>query len=110
MPAVFYLGVYAGDTYNLPTTLTYTNDGLTPIDITGWVFASQIRPYAGSPDLIGSFTVTVIDAVNGAINLTLTPAETYTLPHNCVYDVTATKPDSTVETILYGKLAVVKQV
>ena len=110
MPATFYLGVYQGDTYNLPTTLTYSDTNATPIDITGWTFSSEIRPYAGSPDLIGSFTVTVVDAAAGKINLSLSPAQTLALPHNCAYDVTATKPDSTVETILYGRIAVVKQV
>jgi hypothetical protein len=110
MPATFYLALYQGDTYNLPITLTYSDTNATPIDISGWVFSSEIRDYPGSPYLIGSFTITVIDAPTGKINLSLSPAQTMTLPHNCAYDVTVTKPDSTVETILYGRIAVVKQV
>jgi len=59
-----------GDTLDWVVTLT---EGGAAVDITSWTIRAHIR---NSDTLIDALTVTVIDAANGQIRLSATPAET----------------------------------
>jgi hypothetical protein len=47
-----------------------------PIDVSGWTFAAQIRPTYGSDSLIATFTVEKTTAVSGIITMSLSDTET----------------------------------
>lgn len=78
------IGVYdfiltQGDTLSVPFDF--------PLNLTGYTVTAQIRTYPESPILAATFTVTVTDAVNGRVTLSLTSAQTEDLPLKSFWDV-----------------------
>jgi len=110
MPANYAPVVYQGDNFLMPMTLVNADPGETPIDITGWTFQGDIKPFLGSPTTLASFTINIVSAVDGELAASLSPAQTVLLPQNCVYDIEATKADLTIETLLFGRITVLQQV
>jgi hypothetical protein len=66
-----------GDDFNIPMTLTNPEDNGTPVDITGWTIASQVRY---SKKLISDLTITITDGPQGQFTVSLPSAETATWP------------------------------
>lgn len=66
-----------GDSFSNEVQLV-DDDGSTPIPITGWTVASQMRTRGGV--LVHAFAVDMTDADEGIVILTATPAETATWP------------------------------
>jgi hypothetical protein len=56
-----------------------------PIDITGYNIYSEIRPLAGSDELIQSFTTTILDAIHGIFSISLDDETTTLLPYDKLY-------------------------
>jgi hypothetical protein len=84
------------------------SDGETNRDLTDKLFdASLKKSYTASASI--DFTVTVTDAVNGIVEMTLSSAQTTTLDANAryVYDVMMYESGNTsIENILEGKVFV----
>ena len=78
----FDLTLYQGDSFEVELDF--------PFDITGYNFESQIRPQAGDPSLLATFTVTPVEASNNKLKLSLTADETTNLPERCYWDIQAT--------------------
>ena len=66
-----------GDDFSIPMTLTNPQNNGSPVDITGWTIASQVR-YAGK--LISDLSVVVTDAVGGAFTISLPKEQTIAWP------------------------------
>lgn len=64
--------VHKGRTFSLQLTVK-VND--VAIDITGWKFAGEIRPYVGG-DLVGSFTFEEVTPVSGRVNANISKTAT----------------------------------
>lgn len=74
-----------------------------PIDITGWTFQMQIREKYTSTSVLYAPAVTIVNAVGGVINITLTATATSALPaKSLVYDLEGTRPDTKKIRILKG--------
>lgn len=82
-------------------------DGVTPIDLTGYVGAGQVREYAGGP-LLAEFAAT-IDGPTGTVTLELSAAQTLQLKHRAVYDVKLTSGSSVIG-LLYGVVLLIPEV
>lgn len=98
-----------GDTFSKNYLVRDRNGNVA--DLTGYVFVSQVRSDTESVTVITTPTITVTSAVEGAISLTMTAAQTaaWTLDV-MVYDVQATAPDGVVTTIVAGNIKVEKDV
>jgi hypothetical protein len=94
-----------GDTYTHVVT-EYADDG-TLSNLTGNTFLVQLRtsPDATSPTV--AFTTTILDAVNGSWQFSLTASQTENLPIGLYfYDVQRTYTDGTVHTRFEGEAEV----
>lgn len=95
-----------GDTYPFTVTVAQ-NDGVTPVDITGFTFRLNVGPVE-NPDSQDSgqlFTNTpvVTDAVNGVITVTLLTTEAATPTGEYFYDLVQVDNAGFERTILSGK-------
>lgn len=66
-----------GDDFVIPMTLTNPDNNGTPVDITGWTIASQVR-YARK--LISDLDVTITNAAAGEFTIALPKEQTATWP------------------------------
>lgn len=119
-PAVLDIGVYQGDTMSLAVALRQQTDPATwadpevpeyePIDLTGVIFAAQIRPRAGSMTLWAEMRVEMVDAPQGRVELVLDADESANVRRDARWDLEATFPDGSVRTLLHGAVVLTKQV
>jgi len=80
------------------------------IDITGWSFAAELRAYHGGA-LLAPFVFTIIDAVNGRVDMTLTDVVTAALDAGLwVWDMERTNTVSEVRRLLEGAAEVTPEV
>lgn len=104
----------AGDTFNYD--LQYLDSEGSPIDMTGMSVAMQVREAATSAVIAETATGGIVDAVNGQMTLTLSKTQTQNLlavedPRKTyAYDVEVTFADTTVFTIVEGKVKVTQSV
>jgi len=92
------IGVYdivltQGDTWNVEFDI-YNSDG-TAFNLTGYNIQAQIRTYPGSPLLVASPTITVVDMVTGKISLSLTSDQTDSFPLKSFWDLQISSVDGT---------------
>ncbi len=66
-----------GDDFVIPMTLTDPDNNGTPVDITGWTIASQVR-YARK--LISDLDVTITNAAQGEFSISLPKEQTAIWP------------------------------
>lgn len=66
-----------GDDFVIPMTLTDPDNNGTPVDITGWTIASQVR-YARK--LIADLDVTITNAAQGEFSISLPKEQTALWP------------------------------
>lgn len=66
-----------GDDFSIPMTLTDPENNGTPVDITGWTIASQVR-YARK--LISDLDVTITDGPAGQFTISLPYSQTASWP------------------------------
>ena len=98
-----------GTTYE--SELDLVNDDGTAINVTNYVFSGQIRKSYYSSKIGANFTITVSNAANGNVVISLSPTTTSTIkPGRYVYDVKMTDASSTVTRILEGIITVTPQV
>lgn len=73
LPGVLNLRLYSGDTFT--RSLQFTDSDGVAIDITGWTFLAQIREAPNADLVLATFTVTVTDAADGRIDITLSASD-----------------------------------
>jgi hypothetical protein len=82
-----------------------------PIDLTGYNIQAQIRTYPGSPSLVATPTITVVDMVTGKIKLSLTSDQTDSFPLKSFWDMQVSSVDGTFnQTYIRGLVFANKQV
>jgi hypothetical protein len=105
MPAQDLNDFMRGDTWTQKLTLVQDD---APVDITGeefWV-TLKLNPESAAPDAQRKVTASGADATNGIVYLTLEAADTVDLiPSRYYYDFQR-KSGSKVQTLLYGKVRV----
>jgi hypothetical protein len=101
---VYDLVIYQGDKFE--KTLDF------PFDVSNVVFKAQIRTYPNSPSLYATLDVTILDAANGKIKISLNKKNTAYLPVRAFWDLQATSTidDTWEKTYLRGQVFVTQQV
>lgn len=97
--------IIKGDDYLHVVTLE-TDTG--PINITGRTYTAVLRKTAGQVVPDATFTVTVTDAPNGEITITLSSAITTTLNVGCYEWKLTQNASGVISTILRGKADVTR--
>lgn len=109
LPTETNIDVYAGDTWSRSVQIQ-DGDG-NGIDVTGWTFLAQVRESRASETVEATFTVTVTTAASGELTITLDAETTAALDEGkWVWDLQATKTDSSVQTLLQGVVSVTADV
>jgi len=107
MAAVYVsnLVINAGATFSQQFDLAQ-NDDSAPLNLTGYTIVAQIRKHAGSSNHVG-FTATAMDAANGVILISLTPAQTTALKTGRhVYDIVITDSAGDKTRVVEGSVLV----
>jgi hypothetical protein len=95
------------------SVITLTNDDNTPIDLTDHEFEAQIRKSYYSVNPTANLTVTIENAANGTVRMSLDAANTGNIkPGRYLYDLLMTKPDAsnTVIRVVEGIVTITPQV
>ena len=95
------------------SVITLTNDDSTPIDITDHEFVAQIRKSYYSVNPTANISVTIENAANGVVRMSIDAANTANIkPGRYLYDLTMTKPDeaNTVLRVIEGIVTITPQV
>jgi hypothetical protein len=93
-------------------------------DLTGQTFRGQIRPFAGSPNLIASFVCTILDQITnkGQMQIFLSSATTsglpiapqdgspIAMPNYLAYDLERIFVDNTVQRVIGGQAIISPEV
>jgi hypothetical protein len=113
------LSIYRGDDYSHEVTVLHSEasaadlpgiDAGDPVDLSDRTWAAQIRRAPDGPDPV-AFTVDPASAADGVLLLTLTAAQTTTLPRAGVWDLEGTyTADGLVETLLAGSVVCTRDV
>ena len=107
MAAVYVsnLVINAGATFSQQFDLAQSDDS-SPLDLTGYTIAAQLRKHAGSSNLT-AFTATAMDPVNGLILISLTPVQTTSLKTGRhVYDIVITDAAGDKTRVVEGSVLV----
>ncbi len=108
-PADQDLTITRGDTTTIVVSLV-TDDGVTPINITGRTYRAQIRSKKDSTSIAASFTCAITDAANGKVTCTLSAANAATLKPGLQYWDFEETASGVVTTILAGIVTVLADV
>jgi hypothetical protein len=94
-----------GDTY-VHSVVEYNDDG-TFSNLTGNTFLIQMRTDSESSSVVATFTTTIVNAVNGAWEFSLTATQTAAIPLGVYYyDVQRTYADGSIHTRFQGEAEV----
>ena len=95
--AKYNITIEQGATFSLKLTIKSPGVTPTPIDITSWAFAGQVRSSALSSTILATFTFTILNQITntGEVLVTLSETETAAIPATCstsnfAYDIEAT--------------------
>lgn len=104
------LKIRRGDTFRKVLTIR-SKVTKVAIDLTGWTFAAKVRQTHDAVTPLVTFTVTIVDAVAGKIQILIPSATTAALALTTgirlpVWDLEATKSDGDVWTMLEGKVTI----
>lgn len=103
------LVVDQGTTYE--SDLDLVNDDGSSINVANYVFSGQIRKSYYSSSSTANLTVTVVNAANGNVRLTMNASTTANIKAGrYVYDVKMTDTSNTVTRILEGIITITPQV
>ena len=106
-PRLIDLLLYRGDDFG-PWAMAWTQNSVA-VDITGYTITAQIRD-SEDGTILASFGVNITSAVNGAFELTLTDADTLTMPSSAVWDLQLKSPGGFTRTFAKGKVKTTKDV
>ena len=105
LPASHNLKFMRGDTQDF--TITLTEDGTTPRNLTGCTFRAQIRTDKDATSVAGEFTCTVPTPSNGVVRLVLSASVSASLPDETLYWDFEQTLGGVVTTLVAGKCVVV---
>lgn len=105
LPPRVDLALYQGDDFFLRITIDVS---ASPVDLTTYTPKAEIRATPGSDVVLASFTCVVVNPV--VLELHLTSAQSTDLPATCAWDVQITDTAAVVTTLVYGSVAVMKEV
>lgn len=111
LPVSKNLNIYEGDTFRFVFRLRQQDlfgEAGAPVNLSGSIVRSQIRPAENSETVLAEFTATHNDD-GGEVTLMLTPAVTASLVDG-VWDAQVQFPDGTVRTYLKGTVTVNQEV
>jgi hypothetical protein len=108
--AVYNISINQGESYNLDATLISSSG--TYINLSGYYLRGQARYSYGSTGVLVNLSPTITNATGGAINVSLTPAQTEGLPSTiAVYDIESyVSGESTVNRVLNGLFSISPEV
>lgn len=90
------LNLYIDQGATFRSEITISDDSGVPVDITNYTITSQFRKSYGST-VSTAFSVTLLDPVNGVLELSLTSTQTANIkPGRYVYDAKYTLTDTVV--------------
>jgi len=93
------------------STLDLVNDDGSAINVTNYVFSGQIRKSYYSSNATANITITVVNAANGNVNITLNSATTTNIKAGrYLYDIKMTDTSNTVTRIVEGIITITPQV
>lgn len=108
LPATQNLKFMRGDTQDF--TITLTENGSTPRDLTGHTFRAQIRTSKDASAIAASFVCTVTTPASGVVRLVLPASSSASLPEAVLFWDFEQTVDGVVTTLLAGKCTVVGDV
>jgi hypothetical protein len=108
MATTLNLVVYAGDTYEHGLTWKHQDE---LVDLTDWTGQGEVKDEVGG-DLLATFSVVKLDAVNGEFMISLTATQTEALAayRTAVWDVQWTHSDGRVRTPAAGQMVIRRDV
>lgn len=109
-PASVDLRIYRGDTFEAQE-FRWEQPAGTPVNITGYTVAAQIRLKPDAEDTEAEFECTITDAVNGKWTIEMADDVTEDLPKKTLYwDMQLTSPGGVTKTFAAGKIVLTKDV
>lgn len=91
--------------------IVLTEDDGTPIDVTGSTFVAQIRKSYYSANVSANLVMTITDAANGNVRLSLDAANTANIKAGrYLYDIKRTDANNAVTRLVEGIITVTPQV
>lgn len=102
------VNVYRGDTTTWPTYIFYADDGVTPINFTGYTWLAQWRENTESATPV-VLTVDVSEAAVGQLSISATAAQTADFTGRGVWDLQGTN-GSVIHTWARGAVTTVSDV
>lgn len=106
-PATLNLSVYQGDTFR--KDLTFTTNGVTPINITGYTLTAQYRVTVEATAYV-AFTCAIVSGVAGTATVSLTGTQTAAIVANGVWDLQWVTGAGDVQTVLAGVVRLGREV
>lgn len=93
------------------TTIDLTNDDGTALNVTNYIFSSQIRKSYYSSNVTANLVVTVTSAANGNVKMSLAAANTANIKAGrYLYDLKMTTPSGVTSRVVEGIITVTPQV
>jgi hypothetical protein len=108
LPVTQNLTMTRGDTETLLVTIT--TDGVTPVDITGRVYSSQLRSSPDDNAIAAEAVCSVIDGPNGQVTAVFAATETDDLSPGYFYWDFQENAFGVISTILSGQVTVLADV
>jgi uncharacterized protein YbcV (DUF1398 family) len=103
------LTVDQGSTFE--TTLDLVNDDGSAINVANYLFSGQIRKSYYSANATANLTITIVNAANGNVNISLNAATTTNIKAGrYLYDVKMTDVANTVTRVVEGIITITPQV
>jgi hypothetical protein len=92
-------------------TVDLINDDGTAINVTNYIFSSQIRKSYYSSNTAANLVVTITNAVNGNVKMSLAAGNTANIkPGRYLYDLKMTTPGGVTTRVVEGIITVTPQV
>ena len=106
-----YTDLYIDAGADFASALNLQADDGTPINVTNYVFSSQVRKSYYTSSIAANLVVSIIDAANGYAELSLDAANTSNIfPGRYVYDVKMKDSGNVTTRLVQGILTVTPQV
>ena len=108
-PLETYAGLYDIELYQGDS---WSGEFIFPFDVSALQFKAQIRTYPDSPAIYATFTISIVDAEEGRIRLSLDKDQTVNLPVRAWWDLQATNPDDSTfeQTYVRGQVITSQQI
>jgi hypothetical protein len=104
MPQFSELSIYQGADFNQILTLTDDTTGLL-LNVANYTITSNAKVSPISPNVAFSFTMTINDAANGNVSMTLPAGVSANVnPGRYVFDVKSKSPANVISPIIYGNI------